>query len=163
MIKENDKKYLLPSDYENKYNMHSRRERAKSSLNTAQRVFTHTNENNLLTDNEMIETSPKKTNSNFFSHRPQDSMSNLISYKYAPNFREIVNLILFKVLFLKEYTGKVNTPNYKTANNTINSYEILSTKNSKRNMRTFSNLKTQDLMDSRNDFKQLYTSTNKIY
>ena len=92
MIKENDKKYLLPSDYENKYNIHLRRDRAKSScLNTAQRVFTQSNENGLLTDNEIIETSPKKTKSNFFSHKPQDSMSNLISYKYAPNFREIVN------------------------------------------------------------------------
>ena len=102
MIRENDKKFLLPSDYERKYNINLRRERAKSHINTAQRVITHTNET-CLTENELMETSPKKSRNNYFSHKPQDSMNNIISYKYAPNFREVVKISFILILFLGIY------------------------------------------------------------
>jgi len=108
MIRENDKKYLLPSDYENKYDINTnlRRERAKSNINTFQRIFTSNTINENLNENENENEknnenfSPKNINTNnnynnnsrnnYFFYRPQDSMDNLISYKYALNFREVV-------------------------------------------------------------------------
>lgn len=93
----NDKKFLLPSDYGMKYNVNLRGERPKSSLNTAQRVFTEyvlTNQNynyntEYLTDNENTHSNTKKTSS-YFSNKREDSISNLISYKFAPEYREEV-------------------------------------------------------------------------
>lgn len=96
----NDKKFLLPSDYETKYNVHLRSERPKSSINTAQRVFTeyvltHNNNNNNnqntenLTDNENSNSNFKKTAS-YFTYRPVDSIGNVISYNFAPEYREMV-------------------------------------------------------------------------
>jgi hypothetical protein len=89
MIRENDKKYLLPSDYENKYDINLRRERAKSNINTFKRIFTinQINENENYNDNDNSNTNSRN---NYFFYRPEDSMDNLISYKYAPNFREVV-------------------------------------------------------------------------
>ncbi len=96
----NDKKILLPSDYENKYNINLRGERPKSSLNTAQRVFTEyvlTNTNNYytenLTENELI-TSNNRKNSNYSSNKPIDSINNLISYQFAGDYREQVFIML---------------------------------------------------------------------
>jgi len=92
----NDKRYLLPSDYEYKYNVNKRGERPKSSLNTAQRVFTEyvlTNTNNYntenLTENDLTTSHYKKTSS-YFSNRPIDSIGNVITYQYAPEYRDQV-------------------------------------------------------------------------
>jgi len=52
----------------------------------------------------------------------------------------------------------VNTPTYKTPINTINSYEVISTTKNLNNKRNFSSLKTQDLLDSKSDYRSLYTN-----
>ncbi len=105
MKKMNDKKFFLPSDYENKYSVDLRSgQRAKSNLNTAQRVFTEyvltnyntnntCNTNNNTTENENKTTSYSKKPANFFFYRPNDSIGNVIGYKFAPEYREEVILI----------------------------------------------------------------------
>lgn len=113
----NDKKFLLPSDYELKYNVHLRGERPKSNINTAQRVFTEyvlTN-NNAFNDN-IIE---NETNSNFkkttsyFNYKPVDSIGNLISYKFGPEFKEQVNIINKNFLiFLMKLINFTNFKNF---------------------------------------------------
>jgi len=96
----NDRKFFLPSDYETKYNVHLRIKRPKSNINTGQRVFTEyvlTN-NNLNTDNLMDNENTNsnfKKNTSYFSYKPIDSICNLISYKYAPKYREQVFLFIF--------------------------------------------------------------------
>lgn len=93
----NDRKFFLPTDYENKYNIHLRRERAKSNLNTAQRVFTeyvltsgNIKTDNLELNNENTNPNYKKTASNFYKGN-NDSVGNLLAYKFAPEFRDQVN------------------------------------------------------------------------
>jgi len=97
----NDRKFLLPADYENKYNIHLRRERPITNLNTAQRVFTEyllTNGNNRNTFNFNFDFNNENTNPNYrktaskFYKRNNDSVGNLLAYKYAPQFREQVKL-----------------------------------------------------------------------
>lgn len=108
MIRNNDRKYFLPADFEYKYNVKMKRERAKSTLNTANRIFTQNTEanENIYSDNEVEEMSPKRNkSSNFFSHRPQDSMPNIISYKYAPRFRDVVRF--FNLIFLRNLRKKL--------------------------------------------------------
>jgi hypothetical protein len=98
MIKENDRKFLLPSEYENKYDTKFRRSRSKSIHNTFQRIFNlsikNQSINNCITeyeDNELYETSlTKNTRNNIISYKPHDSINDLLSYKYAPKFRDIV-------------------------------------------------------------------------
>lgn len=94
----NDRKFLLPSEYENKYNVHLRRERPKSFINTAQRVFTEyvLKTGNIHTDNfdyddENINPNFKRTASSFYKGN-NDSVGNLLAYKYAPEFRDEVKL-----------------------------------------------------------------------
>lgn len=94
----NDRKFLLPADYENKYHLHLRRERPKSTFNTAQRVFTEyvlsSVNNNNITDN--FEINNENTNPNFkktvssFYRKNNDSVGNLLAYKYAPEYRDQV-------------------------------------------------------------------------
>lgn len=96
----NDRKFLLPADYENKYNIHLRRERPTSNLKTAERVFTeyvltsgnNFNTENLKYSNENSNPNFLKTTSNFYK-RNNDSVGDLLSYKYGPEFREQVNII----------------------------------------------------------------------
>jgi len=102
----NDRKFLLPSEYQTKYNIHSRAERPKSSLNTAQRIFTEyntTSHNYQNTDNLMDYENTNfnsKKSSSYFSYKPEDSMGNLISYKYAPEYREQVYYLVYSLIIL---------------------------------------------------------------
>ena len=89
---QNDRKFLLPSEYEIKYHIHLRQERPKSSFNTAQRVFTQyvlTNNNENITEYETTNSNFKKT-AGHFTNRPVDSIGNIIAYKYAPDYRNQV-------------------------------------------------------------------------
>jgi len=91
----NDKKAFLPTDYENKYQIKTRAKRPKSIISTAHRVFTeYVVTNNIYDDSENTEYHNTQTNfkktANIFSYKPIDSLSNLITYQYAPKFREQV-------------------------------------------------------------------------
>ncbi len=96
----NDRKFLLPSDYESKYNIDFRRERPKSYFNTAQRVFTEyvLTSGNTITDS--FDFNNENTNPNYkktvkrLDKRNNDSVGNLLAYIYAPDFRDQVKLSL---------------------------------------------------------------------
>jgi hypothetical protein len=99
MIIENDRKFFLPSDFERKYNTKFRRSRSRSYQNTFQRIFNNSiqsqdnkdsfTEND---DNQSYETSiSKNTKNNIITYKPQDSINDLLSYKFALNYREVVN------------------------------------------------------------------------
>jgi len=103
----NDRKFLLPADFENKYNINLRRKRPKSSyFNTAQRVFTEyvlTTVNHYNTDN--FDFNSENTNPNYRKSvgsvykRNNDSVGNLLEYKYAPEFKDQVNLFILEIIF----------------------------------------------------------------
>lgn len=89
-----DKKHFLPSDFEIKYKANFRKKRPVSSLDTAQRVVIRSELNE--TSNSYTETELEmlfgKKSSKFFNYRPSDSVGNVISYRYAPDYREQVKI-----------------------------------------------------------------------
>lgn len=89
----NDKRNFLPSEYDNIYKAKIKKERPKSSINTALRVFTQfvltTNDNE--TQYEVTHYNKKTLNS--IINKPHDSIGNLLRYKFADNYREQVNFI----------------------------------------------------------------------
>lgn len=87
----NDKKQLLPFEIEEMYQNKFRRNKScHKSLNTGERVFTEyvltqrEGSSDMMSPNRRMEV---KKNRNL-----RDSLSELISYKYGPNFKQEVNI-----------------------------------------------------------------------
>lgn len=90
----NDRKNLMPSEYEDMYE--KKLNRSKSNLqflNTRERVFTEyiidTEEQDKIKENIFHPGREKMRQQRFYPHA-QEEVGNLISYKYAPTFRDQV-------------------------------------------------------------------------
>jgi hypothetical protein len=108
-IKEqNDKKLLMPCEYEQMYGKKFKRTKSTHLMKTSDRLFTSGNFDTF-EDTENFNSLNRKTKSKEKMHYPGevDHMGDLIGYKYALKFRsEVNNLIFMKILKILEFNKK---------------------------------------------------------